>query len=356
VTVATAAGVRALLDREPFGPRDDAALLAELNALTRFHLAGCPPYARVWPGFEEAATIADLPYLHATVFKHVALRTQAEGIVHGRQLNSSSTSGQQASQIALDGLSSELQGESTRSILRAFVGEGERPLVVLDSPRSLRGRALSARLAAAMALRPLATDLHLVLERADDPASVRWEAIEQALEGHDRLLVYGFTWILWQAWGAAELPESLRERLRDVRIDFVHSGGWKKLEALAVDRERFDAALLRHAAPGSSVVDYYGLVEQVGVVFPLCEAGARHAPVWAEVVVRDPWTLAPLGPGEQGQLQLLNPLARGGPYHSVLTEDLGTLLGGPCPCGRQGRRFTLDGRVPKAEVRGCANV
>jgi Acyl-protein synthetase, LuxE len=55
-------------------------------------------------------------------------------------------------------------------------------------------------------------------------------------------------------------------------------------------------------------------------------------------------------------LQLLNVLAHGAPYHSVLTEDLGRLAEGQCPCGRPGRRFQLLGRVPKAELRGCANV
>ena len=103
------------------------------------------------------------------------------------------------------------------------------------------------------------------------------------------------------------------------------------------------------------MVDYYGLVEQVGIVYPLCSAGFRHAPAWADVLVRDSWTLTPLADGP-GQLQLLNLLARGAPYHSVLTEDLGRLVPGDCPCGRATRRFDLIGRVPQAEVRGCANV
>jgi hypothetical protein len=72
-------------------------------------------------------------------------------------------------------------------------------------------------------------------------------------------------------------------------------------------------------------------------------------------LVRDSWTLESLV-GEPGQLQLMNTLARGAPYHNVLTEDLGRIVPGNCPCGRSGTRFELLGRVPKAEVRGCANV
>jgi hypothetical protein len=345
-----------LLDLAPFGARDDARLLAELERLSDAHLEGCPEFAAMWPGWRPDGTIAGLPFVHTQVFKHLRLRTTGEGIAHGRDITSSATSGGAPSSIALDETSSALQARSTRAILEAFVGDEQRPLVVLDAARSLRSRALTARVAAALALRPLSTDLHVVLGDADDPGSVRWDAVLRAIEGQDALLVYGFTWMLWLAWGAAALPPEVSETLRGVRVDFVHSGGWKKLEALAVGRDELDDALLAGCAPGSRVLDYYGVAEQVGVIFPLCEHGRRHAPAWAEVVVRDPWTLEALGPEQPGMLQLLNVLALGAPYHSVLTEDVGRLHAVDCPCGREGRTFSLDGRVPKAEVRGCANV
>ncbi|MDT8322190.1 MAG: hypothetical protein RQ826_16865, partial [Xanthomonadales bacterium] len=72
-------------------------------------------------------------------------------------------------------------------------------------------------------------------------------------------------------------------------------------------------------------------------------------------LVRDAWTLESLV-DRPGQLQLMNTLALGAPYHNVLTEDLGRIVSGDCACGRSGKRFELLGRVPKAEVRGCANV
>jgi hypothetical protein len=161
--------------------------------------------------------------------------------------------------------------------------------------------------------------------------------------------------MLWAGWGGVAMPTAAREALAATRVDFVHSGGWKKLESLRVGREEFDSALLAGVGPGSSVLDFYGLVEQVGIIYPLCRAGFRHVPQWAAAIVRDPWTLGPLT-GEAGLLQLLNVLAYGAPYHSVLTEDLGRIVAGDCPCGRGGQRFEFLGRVPQAEVRGCANV
>ena len=224
------------------------------------------------------------------------------------------------------------------------------------APRSLLARGeVSARIAAALSLRPLASEIHFLLDDANDHNSMKWELLADQLRKNDEILVYGFTWILWLAWGVAEMPDEVRELLQGKRIHFVHSGGWKKLENIQVNHQTFDERLLQGLHPDSRVIDFYGLVEQVGIIYPLCEKGYRHVPVWADVLVRDPWTLESLI-GESGQLQLLNTLARGAPYHSVYTEDLGRIVPGDCPCGRSGKRFELLGRVPKAEVRGCSNA
>ena len=340
----------------PYGARNDAEFLAEMNALTRMHLEGCPAYSNIWPDFREARDISELPFLHVGVFKHIHFRTEGEGIHHERTLKSSATTSGISSLITLDQASSQLQSASTLAILKEFVGDAVRPLLVLDSSRSLLARGeVSARIAAAFSLRPLASEIHFLLDDANDQNSMKWERLADQLRKNDEFLVYGFTWILWLAWGVAEMPDEVRELLQGKRIHFVHSGGWKKLENIQVNHQTFDDRLLQVLHPDSRVIDFYGLVEQVGIIYPLCEKGYRHVPVWADVLVRDPWTLESLI-GESGQLQLLNTLARGAPYHSVYTEDLGRIVSGDCPCGRSGKRFELLGRVPKAEVRGCSNA
>jgi hypothetical protein len=345
--------VSALLDHAPYGPRDDTRLLAELNALTRRHAAHCPPYGRIVAGRPDAARLEDVPFLHVGLFKRGDFRTAAEGVRHGRTLSSSGTSGA-ASRIVLDEESSALQGKSAAAILVSLLGPEPRPLLVLDRAEALRERGgLSARLAAAMSLKPLATDIRFLL--GPDGETAQWERASSVLAAGGEILVYGLTSVLWTAWAAGQIPPEVEKRLSARRIAFVHSGGWKKLEGMGVDARRLEEALLARAGPGSRVLDLYGLVEQVGLLYPLCERGARHVPVWADVIVRDPFTLAPLD-GPAGMLQLVNALARGAPYHSVLTEDLGRLRPGPCACGRSGRAFELLGRVPEAEARGCANV
>ncbi len=347
--------MKELLAAPPYSNRNDDDLLRALVSLSAEQLSGCPEYRRVWPDWSGADKFDELPWLHVGIFKHLELRTHFDGVHYERTLKSSATSSGVSSLIVLDRDSSELQSMSSLAILRDFVGGEIRPLLVLDSAKSLRVRGhLSARVAAALSLKPLASEIHFLLEDPEDARSMQWDKLEALLDRFDDLLVYGFTWILWMAW-SAEIPERIRSKLTGKRIQFVHSGGWKKLEDRKIERQEFDRTLLMDLSPDSRVVDYYGLVEQVGIIYPLCEYGYRHVPAWAHVIVRDPYTLQPLL-NQPGQLQLLNALARGAPYHNVLTEDVGKIIEGPCPCNRSGPKFELIGRIPKAELRGCANV
>ncbi|MGO9372303.1 MAG: hypothetical protein ACLQBD_09400 [Syntrophobacteraceae bacterium] len=345
-----------LLDLPPYGQRNEKQFLAEINGLTRHHYAGCPEYRNIFPKLRDAEDVRDIPFIHAGVFKDLALKTYSNEIVHQRTLTSSATSSGISSRIALDSLSSLLQSRSVVSILSNFIGASKRPLLVLDSALALRQRGqVSAASAAALSLQPLASRVAFLLKESHNIASMNWELLAEVISDEDEIIIYGFTSILWLAWSEADFPPAIVHALRNRRIRFVHSGGWKKLERIKVDEEKFKTALLKTAGPGSTVTDYYGLVEQVGIVYPLCEYGFRHVPVWADVLVRDPYTLEALE-SKTGLLQLLNVLAHGAPYHSVLTEDMGITIPGACPCGREGKKFRLEGRLPKAEIRGCANV
>ena len=345
-----------LLDKPPFAPRDEQRFLKEMNELTAWHLRGCQPYQRIWPKWQHATRIQDLPYLHVGVFKHVLFKTRGPELKHERTLTSSSTTANKPSKIVLDSRSSALQGKSSQAILEEVVGKQKRPLLIVDSAKSLRGAGeISARIAAALSLKPVASSIYFLLDDADNPESMNWERLRCVLRDHDHLLVYGITWILWFAWGNVNMPQDIRQMLSDKRIHFVHSGGWKKLETMRIDRTTFDSKLLDGVSEDSRVIDFYGLVEQIGVIYPLCGYGFRHVPRWANVLVRNIETLD-IREYETGLLQFMNVLSYGAPYHNALTEDIGRLIEGPCPCGWAGPRFELLGRLPKSEVRGCANV
>ena len=107
----------------------------------------------------------------------------------------------------------------------------------------------------------------------------------------------------------------------------------------------------------SDVRDFYGLVEQVGVVFVDCEAGNKHTPNFAEIAIRDFLTLRQVEPGQSGLIEVFSALPTSYPGQALLTEDIGLFLGyDDCPCGRPGYSFRFLERVTRAEVRGCGDA
>ena len=108
----------------------------------------------------------------------------------------------------------------------------------------------------------------------------------------------------------------------------IHIGGWKKLEDLKISPKRLVSQCREiFGVEGGDVVDFYGFTEQAGMIYPTCEAGQRHVPVWGEVIVRDQMSLKPLPPGKEGLLQFVSPIQTSYPGHSVLTEDVGFIVG-----------------------------
>jgi phenylacetate-coenzyme A ligase PaaK-like adenylate-forming protein len=152
------------------------------------------------------------------------------------------------------------------------------------------------------------------------------------------------------------MAEGISLELPNARI--LHSGGWKRLQEQAVDKPVFNAELARvFGCPADRVIDFYGMVECVGIIFPDCPEGNKHGPAFGDVVVRDPLTLEPVAPGERGIVQVCSILPTSFPGNLLLTEDMAEVVAyDGCGCGRRGISFRFAGRIPKAEVRGCGNI
>jgi len=138
----------------------------------------------------------------------------------------------------------------------------------------------------------------------------------------------------------------------------MHSGGWKRLQDQAVEKSLFNDQLARVVGCSADrVIDFYGMVESVGVIYPDCSEGNKHGPAFGDVIVRNPLTLEPVAPGQHGIVQVCSVLPTSFPGNLLLTEDLAQVIAyDGCPCGRRGISFRFAGRIPKAEVRGCGNI
>jgi phenylacetate-coenzyme A ligase PaaK-like adenylate-forming protein len=144
--------------------------------------------------------------------------------------------------------------------------------------------------------------------------------------------------------------------LRRARI--FHSGGWKRLQDRAVEKSRFNEQLAQvFGCSVDRVIDFYGMVEAVGVIYPDCCEGNKHAPAFSDVIVRNPLTLEPVAAGERGIVQVCNALPTSFPGNLLLTDDMAQVIAyDGCACGRRGISFRFAGRIPEAELRGCGNI
>lgn len=349
-----------LFDQPVYGqpqPVKEAQLLAVLNALDERHRAGCPPYAAITQAEGRASTagnLTDLPFLPVRLFKSHLLESIAPE-ERFKMLTSSGTTGQQVSRVSLDRTTAGLQTKAVVKIMQDFLGKARMPMLVLDHPSVVKDRAnFSARGAGILGLSNFGRKHTYAL--SDDTMAPDWAVIDPFLEefGEGPVFLFGFTFMAWKYFVRA-----LEDSGRKVNIPqgiLVHSGGWKKLLDEAVDNATFKARTT--AVTGlQRIHNFYGMVEQVGSVFVECEAGRLHAPSFADVIIRRPQDWSVAAPGEEGLIQVLSCLPQSYPGHSLLTEDLGTLIGvDDCPCGRHGRTFRVSGRLPKAEARGCSDT
>ncbi|BAL85645.1 putative acyl-protein synthetase [Actinoplanes missouriensis 431] len=328
----------------------ESVLLKELSALTEHHRERCEPYARILDasGFVAASAVSELPYLPVRLFKNLELKSIPDDEVF-KVLTSSGTTGE-VSRIYLDKAAAAEQQRRLAATVQTVLGPKRLPMLLVDTKAMLKDRrSFSARGAGVLGMSTFGRDHVWAL---DNDGAVDLDAIRGFLEKHggQPFLIFGFTYLVWL---------HLYEVARDNGLDLgngilIHSGGWKKLIDQAVSPSAFREAL---AGVGlTDVHNYYGMVEQIGTIFlegP--SGGSLYCPDFADVVVRDPETWAELPPGKPGLLEVVSTLPTSYPGHVLLTEDLGVVHGiddGDWP----GKRFSVLGRLPRAEARGCSDT
>ncbi|MEU8145256.1 acyl-protein synthetase [Nonomuraea sp. NPDC048901] len=326
----------------------EAALLPELVALTERHRRACLPYRRILDAIGAVGPyerVADLPWLPVRLFKTHELRSVPESAVF-RVLTSSGTTGQRPSRVYLDREAAAAQPRMLAATLRAVLGERRLPMLIVDSRSAIRPATLSARGAGVLGMMHFGRDHTFVLDEGGEPDA---EAVKGFLARHGGApyLIFGFTFMAWS-------------HLRELGLDLsqgvlIHSGGWKRLAEQAVDNATFRRRLGEECGL-RRIHDFYGMVEQIGTVFlEGTDGDGLYCPDFADVVIRDPETWQEAPPGVPGLIEVVSTLPTSYPGHVLLTEDLGVVHGvddGVWP----GKRFSVLGRLPRAEARGCSDT
>ncbi|HYG87178.1 MAG TPA: long-chain fatty acid--CoA ligase [Azospirillum sp.] len=345
------------LDWPVYGLRQrekEQRLLPELTRLTAHHRERCPEYARVLAALGAPSiyrTVEEVPFLPVSLFKTHRMASVSSDAVF-KTVTSSGTTGQAASQILLDRDTAQLQTRALARIMADLLGPERLPMIVVDTNSVIRNRlSFNARAAGVLGMMTFGRS-HLFC--LDDHMDLDVAGLRAFLERHAgrRILLFGFTFMVWKHFAPAVAEAGLC--LHDAIL--VHSGGWKKLAEEAVDETAFKRRVGEMTGI-REIRNFYGMAEQVGSVYVEGEDGLLYPPAFADVIVRDPVTLAPLPPNEVGVVQVLSLLPRSYPGHSLLTEDLGVVehvdRGAPFRCGKG---FRIIGRVPRSELRGCSDV
>jgi Acyl-protein synthetase, LuxE len=333
----------------------EPALLAELTRLSQSHRERSPEYARLtsvlFPGSTEPRSLAELPFLPVSLFKDRLLSSVPESEIF-KILLSSGTTGQTPSRIVLDRETAQLQTLALSRIMTEVLGPQRLPMVLIETADLIRDRRqFNARAAGLLGMMNFGREHFFAL---DSNLELRLPELKAFLHrfGGAPFLIFGFTFLVWAKFC---------KPLADAGVDLsngilVHSGGWKKLQEEAVGAVEFRRKF-RDVTGLKRIYNFYGMVEQVGSVFLEGEDGYLYPPNFADVIVRDPQTLEALPHGQTGVLEVLSALPRSYPGHCLLTEDLGVVHAtDSSTCGRFGKAFSVLGRIPQAELRGCSDV
>jgi len=333
---------------DPFGLdfNEKSKLYAEwVPALCDHHRKFCPKYRLL------SNALGSNPSLPVRIFKEFDLSSiESEEVI--KTMTSSGTSGQQVSRIYLDRETSTRQTKALSKIVSSFTGKERLSMLIIDSSEVIKNRQMfSARGAGILGFSMLGRNITYAL---DESMKLSLDAIKVFCEQNinSKVLVFGFTFIVWQQFCQELLSQDIKLNLDGY---LVHGGGWKKLEDQKVDNETLKM-IVKQTCGISQVYNYYGMVEQTGSIFMECEAGNLHASIFSDIEIVDPLTLMTQSSG-RGLIKTTSLLPTSYPGHILLTEDEGEILGiDTCSCGRSGKYFKVFGRMKDAEIRGCSDT
>ena len=330
----------------------DELLIPYFNYLTNYHYQKSKHYQQILDifGFDnkQTSTLEELPFLSVRLFKELELKSTSKEF---KMMTSSGTTGN-VSKIFLDKETAQNQTKVLAKIVTSFIGQQRLPMIVLDTSSVLKDRnSFSARGSGILGFSLFAKKRIFAY---DDDMKLNIDLLEEFLSKYQNqpILLFGFTFMVWEFFYKA-----LKKLNRTIDLSqgiLFHGGGWKKLENESVSNDNFKKGLLEVSGI-KKIHNYYGMVEQTGSIFVECEYGHLHCSIFSDIIIRDNEFNSI--ENKSGIVQLLSTIPTSYPGHSILTEDLGEILGvDNCPCGRGGKYFRLNGRIKKAQLRGCSDT
>ena len=353
-------GIFDLKNPYSFGAEEkNKIMIPYLIELCNLHKTNCNEYSRIVNSlFDNSSTqftnLSEIPFLPVRAFKEMSMKSVYDNEIV-KTLTSSGTSGQNTSKIYLDKLTAIRQSNVLISLTSQWLGPKRRPMLIFDTAESTKNRyEFNARAAGILGFSQFGRKPVYAL---GSELNLEYKLTKNYIqENHQNSIFgFGFTFVIWKYVYKELIKKNLKIDMGDKSV-ILHGGGWKKIENESVSREVFNESLTK-VLGARKIINYYGMVEQVGSIFFECESGYFHTPNFSEILIRDPITYKPLAAGNRGLIQLISLLPSSYPGHSILTEDIGEIVGiDNCKCGKPGKYFVVHGRQEQAEPRGCSDV
>ena len=352
-----------LLTQEPFtkSHNSDSLFLSAMSQSLIFHYENSDIFKQycIKKNFNpyDDFTLNEIPFIPSNIFKKLKLssvdKNEIIKIVH-----SSSTTGKTPSTILIDKITSERQQKIIISILSNFIGKNRKSFLILESKNNVStGDEMSSRSSAVRGLTPFMKNLEFILK---NDLTLNFENMNKLkFEVTIDHAIFGFTWILYLFIEKYQNDKNIKELFSKLNKPLIlHSGGWKKLQNIKISKTEFNQKVSDFfKTEPNNVIDFYGLVEQLGTIYPDCEYGFKHVPNYSHIIIRDIHTLEPVENGNRGFIQILTPIPHSYPGVSILTDDIGKIVSvNSCKCGRQGICFKFLERLKTADLAGCGDT
>ena len=339
-------------------PKDqkEKVLLPLVQDLHLHHTINCNSYKKindlVFHNSKKINSLADMPFLPVSIFKNYDLKSISDDSIY-KVLTSSGTTGQVPSRIYLDKQAASLQQTSLSKVMTHILGSERLPMLIVDSISVLKDRtSFSARGAGILGMSVFGKKHQYIL---DEEFELDEFALNQFMEQFNgkKILIFGFTFMVWQYL----LQRPFLSKFDLSKAILIHSGGWKKLQDMALDNFIFKQKLHdKFGIKSDNIFNFYGMIEQIGSIFIENEKGFLHCSNFSEIIIRNPKDFSVQPHGIEGLVQVISALPKSYPGHSLLTEDIGVIEGEDIDNGWQGKYFRILGRAKKAELRGCSDT
>jgi phenylacetate-coenzyme A ligase PaaK-like adenylate-forming protein len=310
-----------------------------LDYLHNHHLENCLPYRKITENvFKDEESPSNI-YIHTSLFKKINFKSGDS--IKNYTYTSSGTSGEKSS-INFDRKDAINQQKYLINTLKEFTSISKRAIFI-DTASGTEGQ-FNARRAASRGFSLLAKKRTTLPSSIDDAYKLFLDLTKK----YPQIILFGFTFEIYtliQKLIKANFPPIIESNFL-----IIHGGGWKKLEKSKTFIEQ-----LRKIFNNSISLNYYGMVEQLGLVYPMCKEGFYHCPKGSDIIIRDENGNVCLN-GQKGLIQSISPLPISYPGHSLLTEDVGIFYQSTCKCGLNSKRFKVLGRLKTLKAKGCSDA